>query len=246
MKNPLAAAWNLLCAFCLATLIAEGALLGLAWQRGWLNADRVQRAKEAFYGVRRREIRTRLTSSKSTEGAAQDDQTLSDRAMRISDLPLRSSASRRDSIEIGVERNSLQIDQSRYEQTRIGFDRALDADIERLENSAIDSVQGLLEQLPPRGAKEHLMLMLTAPGDSNPKQALSDVVTVLRRIAPDRRRKIFAEFQTVEESAHVEAMLRRIREVEAAAASTPTGDATKNTDSNAPASAPGARGGAPP
>jgi hypothetical protein len=245
MKDPLAVVWKLICAFCIATLLAEGGLLGLAWQRGWLKADRLQRAREAFYGVHRRAIRTRLTSSKSKEGAKDDDQTVSDRAMRISDLPLRFSVSRRDSVEIGVERNSLQIDQSRYEQTRIGFDRALDNDIKRLETAAIDAVQGLLEQLPPRAAKEHLMLMLTAPGDSNPKQAMSDVVMVLRRIAPDRRRKIFAEFSTPEESAQVEAMLRRIREVEG---KTPTaGAAPASTDPSAsPANGPAAKGGPPP
>ena len=187
-------------ALCLATLLAEGVFLGLAWQRGWSAPDRIQRAKEAFYGIQRREIRTRLTSNKSPAGAQQSDQDFAQRAMRVTDLPLRSDISRCDSIEFGVERNSLQIDQSRYEQTRIGFDRALDADIQRLETAAIDSVQGLMEQLPPRGAKEHLMLMLTAPGDNDPKQSLDDVVKVMRRLAPDRRRKIFSEFQTPDES----------------------------------------------
>jgi hypothetical protein len=214
MKSPAKLAWNALCALCLATLLSEGVLLGLAWQRGWLRPDRIQRAKEAFYGIQRREIRTRLASNKTPAGEQQIDRDFAQRAMRVSDLPLRSDISRRDSIEFGVERNSLQIDQSRYEQTRIGFDRALDADIQRLEIAAIDAVQGLLEQLPPRGAKEHLMLMLTAPGDNNPKQSLDDVVKVMRRLAPDRRRKIFSEFQSPEESAQVEAMLRRIREVE--------------------------------
>lgn len=243
-KSPLAAVWSLFCAFCIATLIAEAALLGLAWQRNWLRPERMQRAKEAFYGVRRKEIRTRLTSAKTKDGAAQADQATYDRANRISDLPLRTSVSRRDSVEIGVERNSLQIDQSRYEQTRIGFDRALDGDISRLEVAAIDAVQGLLEQLPPRGAKEHLMLMLTAPGDNDPKQSLSDVVMVMRRISPDRRRKIFAEFQTPEEAAQVEAMLRRIREVESEQAdSQAAAPDAANPDAS---SSPRAKGGAPP
>lgn len=231
--------WNGLCAFCLATLLAQAVLLGLAWQRGWLRPDRIQRAKEAFYGIERREIRTRLTSSKSQGGAQQSDQDLARRAMRVSDLPIRSEISRRDSIEFGVERNSLQIDHSRYEQTRIGFDRALDADIQRLETAAIDAVQSLLEQLPPRGAKEHLMLMLTAPGDNDPKQALDDVVKVMRRLSPDRRRKIFSEFQSKEEAAQVEAMLRRIREVESQ-------KPVEGGDSNAKTSpSPGADSGGP-
>jgi hypothetical protein len=241
MKSPAKLVWNALCALCLATLLSEGVLLGLAWQRGWLRPDRIQRAKEAFYGIQRREIRTRLTSNKSQSGAQPSDQDFTQRAMRVSDLPLRSDISRRDSIEFGVERNSLQIDHSRYEQTRIGFDRALDGDIQRLETAAIDAVQSLLEQLPPRGAKEHLMLMLTAPGDNDPKQSLDDVVKVMRRLAPDRRRKIFSEFQTPEESAQVEAMLRRIREVES---QTP-GEGV-DSGANTPSSPANAAGGPPP
>jgi hypothetical protein len=206
--------WNLLIAFCLATLLTESAFFGLACQRGWIQADRIQRASEAFYGIKRREIRTRLASTTVTDGDALVNKALHERAMRVSDLPVRANVSRRDSIEIGVERNSLRIDQMRYEQTRIGFDRALNADIERMENTAIDASQSVLDQLTPTAAKEHLMLILTAPEDNDLKQALNDVVAIMRRIAPDRRRKIFAEFQTPEEAAQVEAMLRRIREVE--------------------------------
>ncbi len=242
--SPTEAAWKILCAFCLATLIAEGAMLGLAWQRGWLRGDRLQRAKEAFYGVKRREIRTRLASARSSDGTDLKDRKLRERVLRISDIPIRTLVARRDSIESNVDRNSLRIEQARYEQTRVGFDQALDADIQKLENAAMDSLQGLLEQLPPRIAKEHLMLMLTAPGDNDPKQALNDAVSVLRRLSPDRRRKIFSEFQSKEESAQVEAMLRRIREVEAQPDASP-----EAPPSNAPKSAPatsGAPGGLPP
>jgi hypothetical protein len=206
--------WNLFIAFCLATLITESALFSLAWGRGWIQSARIQRATEAFYGVERRAIRTHLASESVTDGDAMVNKALRERAMRVSDLPVRANVSRRDSIEIAVERNSLRIDQMRYEQTRIGFDRALDADIEKMESAAIDASQSLLDQLTPNAAKEHLMLILTAPGDNDLKQAMNDVVAILRRVAPDRRRKIFAEFQTPEESAQVEAMLRRIREVE--------------------------------
>lgn len=237
MKNLSAMLWSLFASFCLATLLAEAAMLGLFWQRGWFAADRLQRAKEAFYGVNRREIRARLVDNKSVDGSARLEDEVLKRAMRISDMPLRSNVSRRDSIEIGVERNSLRIDQSRYEQTRIGFDRALDADIQKLDGAAIDSVQSLLEQLSPQSAKEHLMLMLTSPGDNDPKRALDDVVVIMGRLSPDRRRKIFSEFQSPEESAQVEAMLRRIREVEAKPPASTT----------APAAAPPpATGGAPP
>lgn len=214
-------AWRFAVAFCAATLLAELIMLGLAWQRGWLSEGRLQRAKEAFYGVKRREIRTRLASVKSPDGVSAKDQRLRDRAMRISDMPVRTGVARRDSIEGNVERNTLRIEQSRYEQTRVGFDKALDDDIKKLENNAIDALQGLMEQLPPRVAKEHLMLMLTAPVDNDPKQALNDAVSVMRRLSPDRRRKVFSEFQSPEEAAQVEAMLRRIREIEAQPSSTP-------------------------
>jgi hypothetical protein len=213
-KSLSKALWSLTCSLCLATLAAQVLLLGVAWQRGWLQADRLQRAKEAFYGIQRREIRTQLVSTKTADGGLGEDVSLRERALRISDMPLRSNISRRDSIEGGVDRNSLRIDQSRYEQTRIGFDRALQGDIVKLETAAIEAVQGMLEQMAPPSAKEHIMLMLTSPGDNDPKRALDDVVAVMKRIAPDRRRKIFAEFQSPEEAAHVESMLRRIREAE--------------------------------
>lgn len=145
------------------------------------------------------------------------------RANRIRDLPLRSQATRRDAIEFGVERSTLQIDHARYEQTRIGFDKALREDMEKVQNAALDTVQSLMEQLSPQAAKEHLMLMLTAPGDNDPKQAMQDVVEVMRRLSPDRRRKIFSEFQSREEAAQVEAMLRAIRELELSDAKPPGG-----------------------
>jgi hypothetical protein len=247
MKSPMATLWVLIAALCFSTLLAEIVLLGMFQQRGWFKAERIQRAKEEFYGVNRREIRTRLVDVKSVDGEATTDQLVMERALRSSDLPIRANVARRDSIEHGVERNSLRIDQSRYEQTRVGFDRALDADLGKLENLAIDSVQSLLEQLSPSAAKEHLMLMLTSPGDNDPKQALKDAVSVMRRMSSDRRRKVFAEFQSPEESAQVEAMLRAIRDVESLGTGPPGTAASTGTGAGAPDSTPpGGPGGAPP
>jgi hypothetical protein len=223
MKKGLGALlWNFFSAFCFATLLAELLLACIALQRGWFRPERLQLAKEAFYGVRRQEIRTRLAST-LREGGVRAEEEVAARANRIRDLPLRSQATRRDAIEFGVERSTLQIDHARYEQTRIGFDKALREDMEKVQNAALDTVQSLMEQLSPQAAKEHLMLMLTAPGDNDPKQAMQDVVEVMRRLSPDRRRKIFSEFQSREEAAQVEAMLRAIRELELSDAKPPGG-----------------------
>lgn len=213
--SPLDRLWLVFVAFCTATLVTQSGLGLLALQRGWLQSERLQRATEAFYGIERKSIRKRIASATINDGDAKVNKSLHERAMRVSDLPLRANVSRRDSIEIGVERNSLRVDQMRYEQTRIGFDQALDNDIQRMEAAAIDASQGILDQLSASAAKQHIMLILTAPGDNDVKRAMDDVVAILRRTSPDRRRKLFAEFQTPEESAQVEAMLRRIREIEA-------------------------------
>ena len=128
-------------------------------------------------------------------------------AVASADLDLREMA-----LEIGLDElsglvTSLAEERAQYDQLKAAFDQ----DMDRIRQGALDpalrELQRNLETMPPKLAKDQLVRWLDDPDLVQPMQS---VVTLLKAMPLEKRKKLVAEFKG-EESDRLQEILRQIR-----------------------------------
>lgn len=187
-----------LTAFCIATFLSQGVLLLMLWQRGYLTTDKVARLQAVMADVDYQKIRADL--QQASQQAAADPKTLANNSLtksqaaalsrRASDIALTEFRLREDGRRFGVQEEAFN-----------GRVNTLESDVERttkgqlvraMKNMASDQVKANMLQIVKDGG-------------------LEDVLAVVRQMTAAEQTKVFAEFQSDEEKATLNEILKLMR-----------------------------------
>jgi hypothetical protein len=202
----------LLTYICVATCITLSIGVGYAAGTGRLNRDKLLRMLAIAYDIdplAATEDETSVADAPDREDPAIDD-VVEFRAMKDLDLDLRQQSVLKGLDRLSTMQSQLMIEKQRYGELRDAFAARLkDLDDKALREAMAD-VQRSLEALQPKQAKEQLLRILEEePGDND--QAMRAVVGIIKGMSIDKRKKIFSEFKTEEESKQLALILRMIR-----------------------------------
>ena len=209
MKRLLQTASTLLTAFCVATIITQLTAVGAFWFKGALDQDRLDRVLAALHGEDVVAMQAQLLDAQAQQYQEQPsyDQLETRRVLRSLDLDLRESA-----VENGLQalhslQTTLESSHKRFEQLKKSYDAHLSQIAEDEKSQSLREVQLTLESIKPKQAKEQIIRMIEAAG-------MTDVVTIMKQMSLDKRRKILAEFESEPEQEHLFQILTNIRQGE--------------------------------
>lgn len=200
---------SLLVAFSIGTVISLAVLVGMLWWKGALGDDRLLGMIAALQG-----IQPAPPAEVDNGDAAEAEQPSLDQVMQARlraslDLDLRESAIDKSLGDLRTVESQIKTERERLDLWKLDFDQRL----AKLETAATDTaileVQRALEVMNPEQAKDQILKMLeeTTPGDD----PMQDVVTILKTMSEDKRKKILNVFKTPDEAEKLAEILREIR-----------------------------------
>jgi hypothetical protein len=210
MKSAFRWLGTLLVAFSIGTVISLSVLLGMLWWKGALADERLLGMLAAVQGIKPAPpTKPDVTLSADAEQPSLD-QILAARTEASLDLDLRESAVDKALGDLRTLESQIKTESGRLDLWKQDFD----ARLAKLETAATDAalleLQRTLEAIQPKQAKDQIMLMLdeTASADDQP---MHDVVTIMKAMPLDKRRKILGEFKAEPEIEKLAEILREIR-----------------------------------
>lgn len=189
--------------FCIATVLAMGALVGYSWSTGLLNRDKLT---QIGWVVRGEPLPSARSPGKAE--APKSSVTLADiessRSLRLRQLELREQAAQNVLQQVRFETDALTIAKDRFDRVYETFKKQLGQDRVAAIARGNENARLLLESIKPKQSKELIMEMLKA-------DEIDEVVTMFEAMPIAKRAKIAAEFKTEEETKKLDEILRRIR-----------------------------------
>jgi hypothetical protein len=212
MKKVLGLLSSLFVAFCIGTVLSIVVFLGMLWWKGGLTGDRFMSLLASLQGI---DMATAAATLPVTEEPNDEqvsyDQILEKRALAGLDLDLRESAIDKSLGELRNLESLTKTERERLDLWKLSFDQRL-ANLEtQASDTAMRELQTTLEAMNPKQAKEQILMMLDAPTRDKTDDPMRDVVTLLKSMPIDKRKKILGEFKTPDESAKLAEILDEIR-----------------------------------
>jgi hypothetical protein len=190
--------------FCIATVLAQGALVGYLWSRGALSRDKLNQ----MTWVARGELHAAARRAAGKSDAEKSSVTLADiessHSVRLRQLELREQAAQNVLQQVRFEMDTLTSAKDRFDRVYETFKKQLGQDKAAAIAAGNENARLLLESIKPKQSKELIMAMLEA-------DEIDEVVTLFEAMPIVKRAKIAAEFKTEEETKKLDDILRRIR-----------------------------------
>lgn len=164
-----------------AALIGVLVVLGL---KGHLGREQTYRVVAAAYGV---ETATGAASAEPADPQVAYEEVLEKRALAGMDLDLRKQALDNAMNDVLAQRTQLDDDRKKYDIVLADFEKRLEELKQGTANRQLLDLQQTIETMRPEQAKEQLLLLL----EDGRK---TEVVTLVKQMARDMRKKILAEF----------------------------------------------------
>lgn len=200
--------------FCVATVLAEVGAIAVLASQGVLTKPRLMQCLAALYGVNLHEL------EKATAEANQPppnetpafEEVIKQRALASRALDLRETAVDKALVDVRALTAQLKTERERYDLLKQQFDARL-AQLELVfTDSSLQEVQRTLEAIHPKQAKDQILRMLDDATGEDEERVNRDVVTMLKAMPLDKRKKILAEFKSEEEAEKLHEVLKQIRE----------------------------------
>jgi hypothetical protein len=205
-----------LAGLCVATTATEAIVIGFLWADGKFTQEKAVRYAAVIYGL----DSTELLAQEPNDGEPKQEKLLTreeilDSRIRQSQLLQdRRSALDTGSDDIQILFDTLRSNNDRYEQMKSRFYAHL-AELETAARAAaIEELQRTLEVLRPKQSKELLLRMLDDQGLDPNDDVLQDVVTIVKSMPMDKRKKILGEFKTAQDRVRLHEILTQIGELE--------------------------------
>jgi dihydroxyacetone kinase-like predicted kinase len=200
--------------FCLATVVAEAGALAYLASQGVLTKPRLFQCLAALYGVNLHEIEKETTAENQAPPNEQPAfaEVIKQRAKISREFEIREVAIDKALVDVRALTAQLRTERERYDQLKQQFDARLQKLEEVFTDSSLQEVQRTLEVINPKQAKDQILRMLAEAGVENQERVQRDVVTILKTMPLDKRKKILAEFKTDEEAEKLHEILKQIRE----------------------------------
>jgi len=194
-----------------ATVIAESAALTVMWTQGRLTQDRFLQILAVAYDVdlysMRRELEAEAQPIK--EAQVSYEEVVKTRSELTLDLDLREISSEKGLNDIRQLQNLLGQEKRQYDTVHDRFEQRLSELQLGAADLALQNVQHQLESVRAQLAKDQILRILDDPA-IDPDSALQFVVTILKGMPLDKRKKILAGFVN-QDSERLHEILRQIR-----------------------------------
>jgi hypothetical protein len=193
-----------------ATVLAQLLAVSALWFRGDLGRPTAKEIVHALDGVDVERLRESYTS---IDELIQSDITsygevIDNRVASRLDFDLRETSLEKGRQETRDLQDRLKSAGERYEVLK----RQFDTSFSRLSRGAADQrlleLQENLESMQPAQAKQQIQRLLAGKSENT---FLNDVVSIIKTMSADKRKKLFAEFQTPQETLLLAKILDRIR-----------------------------------
>jgi hypothetical protein len=192
---------KLLVWFCVATVLAQVAILTMAFAKGNLKSDHITQTIALLNGIDITGQRLHDVWAKAKEVPVPTrEEVVEARAAMAKELDDRAMALQRERTLLDEMRKQLELDKQLFDSRRIAFDTKLDELSKGLQNTSLGEVQRTLEVLPPDQAKDQFLRMWT----NNQKK---EVVSILKGMPIDKRKKVMSEFEGDDERLTLNEML---------------------------------------
>ena len=204
-----------------ATVLALLLLLAYTWSQYGIDSDKAFNVLTAVYEVDVAEMQAReiIAQERAEHEDVAYEQVLHERTMLSLDHDLREQAINKGLADFRLLQRDLMEERRRYDLLKNAFD----AELRKLglvaKDNAIVELQLTLETIKPAQAKDHIVRMLPqgfvntdfTELEDDDRKAVIHVVTILKQMPLDKRKKILAEFKSEEDAEILAELLRLIR-----------------------------------
>jgi len=210
MKAALQWLGNLVIAFSIGTVVTLAVLIGMLWWKGALADERVLGMLAALQGIKPAppQQKAKVLDARSEQPSL--DQIMEARLRASLDLDLRESAIDKSLGDLRNLETQIKAESTRLDQWKTSFDQRVTALQSAATDAALLELQRTLEAMDPKQAKDQIMQMLEDPTTASDKP-MNDVVTIMKAMPLDKRRKILSKFTTAPEIEKLHAVLQEIR-----------------------------------
>lgn len=191
--------------FCVASILAQLAILTVAAARGNLNDKTMTRVLAALNGVdiQGERLRNILVSAKETPVPTYED-VLNAKVKSSLELDSRQEALDRLQRQISDRERLLRDEINRFELRRKDFQLELDRIKKGVQSENLNEIRKIIENLSPDQAKAQLLLMLK----NNQK---GDVVSIIKALPSDKQKKLLAEFASQEDQQQLSEIIHELK-----------------------------------
>lgn len=198
-------AFSLFLYFCVATLLAQGIMLGYFWLTWRLDREKLVQILAVAQGI------DLLAMHEKDEGDREEvspeqvsfQEIIDRRAAMARDLELRETALKNGLDQLRSQRRQLAEDQQQHRQLVAEFNTRLLALTEGAEAGGREVVLRTLETIKPSQAKQQIVGMLA-------NDEIDEVLLLFTEMSESKRAKILGEFKTPEENEKLGEVLRLI------------------------------------
>jgi hypothetical protein len=210
MKRVLVWLESLVVAFSLGTFVTLVVLLAVLWWKGALADERLIGMLAALQGIQPAPPAAPDNTLSADAEQPSLEQILQARVRASLDFDLRESAIDKALGDLRAIEEQIKTESGRLDHWKKDFDFRL----AKLETAATDAalleLQRTLEAVQPKQAKDQIMKILEEHSALD-DQPLHDVVTIVKAMPLDKRRKILGEFKSEPEIEKLAEIIREIR-----------------------------------
>jgi hypothetical protein len=198
--------------FGVASLLAQSALVGVMWQKGLLSRGKLINMLAVAHNVDLPSVRRNLIPPDVDEPGEQFSmsQVTAARNLIHLNLDLREIGADKGWNEMRALQDHLIAERELYQKLKVAFDERLKQLQEAGADAALRDVQIRVESMNPKQAKEQILRILDDK-DIGEDLALDQVVTMVKSMPAERRKKILGEFKSEDDAKRLHLILKRIR-----------------------------------
>ncbi len=203
--------------FCVATVLAQAAIVSLSYFRGNLSPKSFVQIVALMNGIDipGERLKNKIASAQEAQVLTREE--LLDAKMKTNlALDGREQALDRYQQQLQAEQTRQEMESRELAKRRKDLDDAEQAFKKGVQSETLGEVQKILEVLPPDQAKGQIVSMMEAG-------SMADVVTIIKALPEDKRKKILTEFSEGEDAVKLGEILKALRAAEPKPVSTPAG-----------------------
>jgi flagellar motility protein MotE (MotC chaperone) len=206
MKRLTALGASLLTYFCVATVLALFIAVAALWLKGALDPGRLYRVLAALHGIDVVTMQQQLAAQQEVVHSEQPSHQMRLEKEKLAslDLDLRETAVNKGLQDLAGIQMQLVAQQTKFEEMQKTYADKLKQLAEQEQSAALQELQTTLSAMKPTQAKDQIMKMLE-------DNAIDDVVSILRSMPMDKRKKLLAEFKLGPEVEALYEILKNIR-----------------------------------
>jgi hypothetical protein len=215
MKRLLRLLHDLTVYFCTATVVATVVLVAMLIARGRIDQQTALKTWALLQGVDLPQMEFDATQAAVEEDAQPSYQeALALRAQESRDLDLREMVVDKALRDLKALEQQLRTQRERYDALKQSFDSELSKLEQTAQDTSLSELQATLEAIKPALAREQIVRILADDRTGQSGEGMRDVVTMLKAMPVDKRKKILEEFKSEEDAATLHDILRALREGE--------------------------------